>query len=160
MPEENLPEQPLLSLEIDPGFHDQVDREAVVRAVNAGTGALALDFNPALSVVMVGDERIRELNAQYRGVDAPTDVLAFPADFIDPDLDSRYLGDILISVPRAASQAEAREHSLTEELQLLVVHGLLHLAGYDHLEDAEKAEMWDLQARILEALGVAIETER
>jgi probable rRNA maturation factor len=109
---------------------------------------------------MVGDERIRELNAQYRGVDAPTDVLAFPADFIDPDLDSRYLGDILISVPRAASQAEAREHSLTEELQLLVVHGLLHLAGYDHLEDAEKAEMWDLQARILKALGVAIETER
>jgi len=160
MPEEHSPEGPRLNLEMAPEFQDLVNPEFVVQAVRAGTEVLALDFNPALTVVLVGDERIQELNTQYRGVDAPTDVLAFPADFFDPDLDSQYLGDILISVPRAASQAEEREHSLTEELQLLVVHGLLHLAGYDHLEKAEKAEMWDLQARILESLGVAIETER
>jgi len=159
MAENHPSDQPVLNLEIAPSFHGKVEPEVIRQAVHAGAAVLNLEFNPALTVVLTGEERIRKLNARYRGVDAPTDVLAFPADFIDPDLDARYLGDILISVPRAEAQAEERGHSRSEELQLLVVHGLLHLVGYDHLEEEEKSAMWELQARILDSLGVEIEIE-
>lgn len=149
--------QPVLHLDIAPHYREEVDPGIIQKAVTVGAEALELEGTPALTVVLTGDERIRELNHQFRDVEAVTDVLAFPADFFDPDLEAVYLGDVVISVPRAAEQAAARGHSLPEELQLLVVHGLLHLAGFDHLDAEDKAVMWDIQARILTALGLNIE---
>ncbi|MFL7870595.1 MAG: rRNA maturation RNase YbeY, partial [Anaerolineales bacterium] len=78
-----------------------------------------------------------------------------PASETDPETARRYLGDILISVPRAEEQARAAGHGLEAEVQLLAVHGTLHLLGYDHAEVEEKARMWKAQAEVLERLGLA-----
>ncbi len=107
-----------------------------------------------ISIVLTEDEQLHQLNLQYLGVDAPTDVLSFPAAETDPESGERYLGDILISVPRATQQAADAGHPLGDELQLLVVHGVLHLLGHDHAESEEKARMWAAQSAILQSLGL------
>jgi probable rRNA maturation factor len=106
-----------------------------------------------LTIVLGSDELLQTMNQKYLEIDAPTDVLSFSADFTDPDTEANYLGDIIISVPRAASQAEASAHPLQDELQLLVVHGVLHLMEYDHAEPDEKPTMQEMQDAILKALG-------
>jgi len=115
--------------------------------------------SPSLLIRITDDEELQSLNLQYRGIDKPTDVLSFPADFTDPDLESRYLGDIVISYFRAEEQAQKRGHFIEAELQLLVVHGLLHLLGYDHGDMMDKEEMWSIQSRILAKLGLDIDIE-
>jgi len=107
-----------------------------------------------LSIILTDDARLHELNLNYLGVDAPTDVLSFPASETDPETGAHYIGDILISTPRAQTQADAAGHPLESEVQLLVVHGVLHLIGHDHAEAEEKARMWKAQAEILERLGL------
>ncbi len=107
-----------------------------------------------LSIVLTDNDHLQELNLNYLGIDAPTDVLSFPASETDPESGARYIGDILISVPRAQSQAEAAGHPLESEVQLLVVHGTLHLLGHDHAEPGEKSRMWEAQAEILNSLGL------
>ena len=124
----------------------------------AAEHTLAYTYAPAdaeLTIVLTDDAQLHELNLQYLGVDAPTDVLSFPADLIDPDSQAPYLGDILISVPRAQQQADAAGHRLQDELQLLVVHGVLHLQGHDHAGEEDKARMWAAQDAVLTQLGVA-----
>ena len=108
------------------------------------------------SIVLTDDEQLKALNTQYLDVQAPTDVLSFPSGEIDPDSQELYLGDVIISLPRAALQAAAGGHSLEDELSLLAVHGMLHLLGYDHAEDDKKALMWSKQADILARLGCRI----
>lgn len=114
------------------------------------------DAPQAMTLLISDDLQLHELNRQYLGVDAPTDVLSFPAGEPDPDLDALYLGDVIISLERAQAQAQAGGHALDAEVQLLLVHGVLHLLGYDHDTPEDKAEMWQLQARILSELGCAI----
>jgi len=108
-----------------------------------------------LTVVVTDDARLRQLNREYLGIDAPTDVLSFPASETDPETGARYLGDILISVLRADAQAKSAGHPLESEVQLLVVHGVLHLLGYDHARAEEKTRMWNAQAEVLERLGLS-----
>jgi len=107
-----------------------------------------------LSIILTNDARLHELNLNYLGVDAPTDVLSFPASETDPETGTRYIGDILISIPRAQTQADIAGHPLEAEVQLLVVHGILHLLGHDHAEPEDKAHMWKAQAKILERLAL------
>jgi probable rRNA maturation factor len=107
-----------------------------------------------LTIVLTDDDRLQALNREYLGIDAPTDVLSFPASETDPETGARYLGDILISMPRARAQAETAGHPLEWEVQLLVVHGVLHVLGHDHADSEEKARMWEAQADVLESLGV------
>lgn len=111
--------------------------------------------NADLTIVLTDDAQLHKLNHDYLSVDAPTDVLSFPSDQTDPQSGSRYLGDILISVPHAALQAAAAGHPVEAEVQLLVVHGILHLLGHDHAEADEKARMWQAQSEILSQLGLA-----
>ncbi|WP_027415831.1 rRNA maturation RNase YbeY [Aneurinibacillus terranovensis] len=111
-------------------------------------------------VTFVNDERIHELNRDYRGIDRPTDVLSFAMNeqgedemdiFIDEEEEEipNMLGDIIISVPRAREQAEEYGHSFEREMGFLVAHGFLHLIGYDHSTEEEEKEMFDLQEEIL-----------
>jgi len=107
----------------------------------------------ALSILVTGDEAVRRLNAHYRDVDAPTDVLSFEDGSPDPETGIPYLGDIAIAYPRAAAQAAQGGHPVAWELCLLVVHGVLHLLGHDHATPADKARMWAAQREVLESLG-------
>lgn len=108
-----------------------------------------------MSIALTDDRQLHELNLDYLGVDSPTDVLSFPAGEVDPETETLYLGDIAISIPRAAQQAQNGGHSVEAEAQLLVVHGTLHLLGYDHGTDEEKTVMWAEQAKVLERLGLS-----
>ncbi len=110
-----------------------------------------------ISVVITGDAEIRALNARFRGIDATTDVLSFVEEdtalpFVLPPDALPYLGDVIVSLPRAQSQAQEHGHSVETELQLLLVHGVLHLLGYDHDTPASKAQMWARQDAILNLL--------
>lgn len=107
-----------------------------------------------LSIVLGDNRLLHNLNLGFLGLDRPTDVLAFPATETDLDSGELYLGDVIISYQQAQAQATARGHTLQEELLLLVVHGVLHLLGYDHGKADEKQRMWSAQAEILRNLGV------
>jgi probable rRNA maturation factor len=105
-------------------------------------------------LVVADDDELQRLNRDYLGIDAPTDVLAFSARedagpfVVAPEAQS-YLGDVILSYPRARAQANEVGHSVDQELDLLIVHGLLHLLGYDHADDTEKAAMWARQEAVL-----------
>ena len=130
-----------------------VPSELVERAARAALRQQAAEGD--LTVALSDDGHLREMNRQYLGVDAPTDVLSFPASETDPESGARYLGDILISIPRARAQAASAGHPLEAEVQLLVVHGVLHLLGFDHAGPRQKSRMWKAQAEILGELGLA-----
>lgn len=111
----------------------------------------------AVSILLTDDAQLRDLNNAYRGIDEVTDVLSFPAGMAEPGSpDKLYLGDIAISVPYAKRRAYEEQHSLKSELQLLAVHGTLHLLGYDHETAADKDLMWGVQASILAQVGAEL----
>ena len=112
-----------------------------------------LDENVEVSVSFVGDEEIRDLNRDYRGVDKSTDVLSFPMDdeFI---IVSRILGDVIINTRRVMEQAEELGHSEERELSYLTVHSILHLLGYDHMEDEDKREMREREKLAMKELSI------
>ncbi len=111
----------------------------------------------AVNVLLTDDDQLRDLNNAYLGIDEPTDVLSFPAgEVMSGTPDKLHLGDIAISVPYAKRRAFAEQHSLKSELQLLAVHGTLHLLGYDHETPEEKDLMWGVQASILAQVGSAV----
>ncbi len=129
---------------------------AAGEALALGRAEVGAEAGADATILLSDDAQLRDLNRQYLGIDAPTDVLSFPAGELDPDSQVFYLGDIVISLARAGEQAAAAGHTLQDELQLLVVHGMLHLLGYDHAKEQEKSAMWALQGRILERLGCSI----
>ena len=140
----------MVNLELNFPFPNNLLERAALAALEHESESLDHD----LSIVLTDDVRLQELNRDYLGIDAPTDVLSFPASETDPETGARYIGDILISIPRARTQAEAASHPLESEVQLLVVHGVLHLLGHDHVTQDEKARMWKAQAEILDTLGL------
>lgn len=108
------------------------------------------DTIPEFSLSFVDPEEIQQLNHQYRAQNEITDVLSFPSGGeVDPESGIEYLGDILICIQRAAEQAVNSKHPLANEIELLLIHGLLHLVGFDHQSGDEKKEMWDLQTDYL-----------
>lgn len=147
----------MIFLEIAETFANLIDAERLKQAAQMTLQHLGTPSESNLTVVLTDDTQMRQLNYQYRGIDAPTDVLAFPSDYIDPETQAHYLGDILISVQRAQAQAFVEQHPLEEELQLLIVHGTLHLLGFDHQTEEATLQMWQVQGEILRSLGILIE---
>ena len=146
----------VIEIQVDESLTQSVDPAPLEAAARAALSKQQASSG-AVTILIAGDEMLAALNQSYRGIPAPTDVLSFPAG--DQPLlpgEPPYLGDIAISLPRASIQAAAAGHSPLEELQLLTVHGVLHLLGHDHAESAEKQVMWAAQAEILHSLGLAI----
>lgn len=106
-----------------------------------------------VGVTVVGNDRIAELNSQYRGIDAPTDVLSFPCDdpFDEEATDPCAIGDIVVAPEVAAAQAPDFGNTFDEELTVLLVHSTLHLLGYDHIEDEDAREMEEFEREVVEA---------
>lgn len=116
----------------------------------------------SLTIVITGDDEVARLNRDYRQVDGPTDILSFPAQGADemfelpPEAEleiGAYLGDLIIAYPFTVVQAEQYHNPLAGELRLLVVHGTLHLLGYDHDTEDRQREMWQIQGQVLSKLG-------
>jgi probable rRNA maturation factor len=149
-----------VELQVNEAYADRVDVEGLTRCALATLRHQEVEGPVELTILVTGDRRVRELNRAYRGVDAPTDVLSFGSaeetGFVTPPGLPRYLGDVVISFDRAHAQAGGAGHGVQAELQLLAVHGVLHLLGHDHAEPDEKAAMWTAQAEVLRALGVEL----
>ena len=148
-----------MPMELD--FTSQIDgfdeyEEIYLSLLKKTLDHLKLTFNPILSISLVDDEFIHQLNRDYRKIDRATDVISFA--FLDNEEDKEKqlhgqgivcLGDIYISIDRAKAQAEEYGHSLKRELSFLFVHGLLHLLGYDHMTEEDEKVMFALQDEIL-----------
>ena len=121
------------------------------------------DLNAEVSVTITNDEKIHELNLQYRNIDRPTDVLSFALresdepEIIFDEAQPEILGDIVISIDRAKDQAIEYNHSLRREVTFLTVHGILHLLGYDHIEENDRLEMEAEQKFLMDQLGISRE---
>lgn len=158
-----------IDIQVDDDLIDQVDQTDLSAAI-----AHALQVcqqTGTLTLVITGNTTVQQLNRDYRGIDAPTDVLSFANHDAPPMAEpvpiiqglptevvasmQAYLGDIIVAYPYAIHQAETYQNSIGAELRLLAVHGLLHLLGYDHGTVDDEAEMWSLQSKILAHFGDA-----
>jgi probable rRNA maturation factor len=151
-----------IDVQNDAGYAVDADR---LRAAATLTAQQSGREAASLTIVITDDKSVAALNRQFRGVDAPTDVLSFPADAPPPipdddgvmeDNELPYLGDLVIAYPYASAQAGRLGHNLMDSLTLLVVHGTLHLLGADHDTEERRAAMWAAQARALTSLGVPL----
>lgn len=128
-------------------------------------------YEAQVNLVLTDNGGIRELNRECRGIDRETDVLSFPnvdfdeegvfdidedseADYFDPETGELLLGDIMISLDKVYEQADEYGHSVRREFAFLVAHSMLHLCGYDHMEDADRERMEQKQEKILTGLGI------
>ena len=112
--------------------------------------------NVEFNIIIVDNEKIHEINREYRHIDKPTDVISFALEDDEsfPGLETRVLGDIYISLDKVYEQSETYGHSFFRELAFLTVHGLLHLLGYDHMELEDEKEMFSRQELILNEAGI------
>jgi probable rRNA maturation factor len=139
-------------------FRGVVDEDRVRRATQAVLKAEGVVPPYEVGLVFTDSETVKQLNRDYRGVDEPTDVLAFNMlpqkagddSFVLPPDGVTRLGEIIISYPQAVEQAREQGHSPKKELALLVIHGILHLLGYDHVEPEEEAKMRAREKELLE----------
>ena len=144
--------------------------EALIQcAAQATLASVRFSHGATVDVLLTDNEGIQSFNLEYRGKDAPTDVLSFPLLHYVAPLQPLYgeadsdgaggllLGDLVISLERVKEQAEAYGHSFDRELGFMVVHGMLHLLGFDHESGVEEKEMFALQERILGELRLARE---
>ena len=153
-----------VDVQLDERFADVIDAVLIERAVAATLAAEQLDGSIEISVLVTDDAALHALNRDYRGVDAPTDVLSFAAEeqsdapspaFVLPPGAPRYLGDIAISYERVVAQAAEYGHTHERELAYLVAHGVLHLLGYDHERGAEEAATMRAREEVaMEQLGL------
>ena len=151
-----------VSFQIDELFGAFVSPDAIELALQTTIDLFGQDLGPdsGLTIIVTDDGTLRELNRQYRGIDAATDVLSFTnnpdPDFpeVDPEI-SNHLGDIVIAYPLASAQAAARGHRTSDEITLLAVHGALHLLGFDHQTVGAKDKMWAAQDQVMARLDLS-----
>lgn len=137
------------------------EKKLIEKAVQAVADEAGLSDATEVSVTIVDDAKIREINSSFRNIDKSTDVLSFPMFFYTEPMvlaeeiweGESMLGDIVISLETAARQAEEFGHSLGRELSFLTVHSMLHLLGYDHMEESERAIMREREEYFLEKIG-------
>lgn len=144
--------------------------EIIESVIEASIDYMKCPYECEVSVTLTDNEGIHEINMSERSIDSPTDVLSFPMldfdspgdlsyvekypqDYFNPESGELLLGDIVISLEKVASQAEEYGHSQKREIAFLVAHSCLHLFGYDHIDDAEREEMEELQNNILNMKG-------
>lgn len=137
-------------------------RLLIRKACTATLKLEGFDDPAEVSVTLINDETIREMNGKFRNIDASTDVLSFPLGEngvydVNPETGAKMLGDIVISVEHALSQADLYGHGIEREVAFLTVHSMLHLLGYDHEQGGlQKTIMREKEEKVLDALGLAI----
>lgn len=150
-------------MNIDFVFDNEVDNfennyeQDFIAIIEQALKTLGIEDDVEVSCELVDDERIHEINREYRHIDRSTDVISFAMEDNDQfyvEGMPRTLGDIFISVDHAKKQAEEYGHSLRREMCFLFTHGILHLLGYDHMTDEQEKEMFGLQDEILGALSI------
>ena len=143
-----------MTVEIQNEAGVEIDERRLQRLARFVMDRMRVHPQAELCVTAVDEETIAELNAKWMEKEGPTDVLAFPMDELRPGMvneepEEGVLGDLVLCPGVAAEQAKVAGHSTTDELDMLTVHGILHLLGYDHAEPEEHQEMFGLQGRLI-----------
>ena len=146
----------MIHIQVDEEYWSSVNSAELRKAAKTACSVAGLPANSEFTIVITGDEQVRKLNREYRKIDDTTDVLSFPSEEKDPETGAGYLGDIIISHPRASRQAAKAGHSSQEEICLLVIHGTLHLAGHDHANKEQQKAMFSLQREALLSMNISI----
>ena len=146
-----------IDIQVKPGFRRLLKTRWLRQIVTAVLAAEGVEPGAKLSLVVTDDETVKDLNHKYRGKDKTTNVLSFSlseegADFVSPPGAVVHLGEVIISCPQASRQAEEAGHTLEKELALLIVHGVLHVLGYDHQRSAQRQRMRAREQVILEQI--------
>ena len=147
----------MLTIKSRQAIRKELDIKRLQRAASTAFKLLGFETLPEITLQVTDDPTIQKFNLQYRDTDEVTDVLSFENAFTDPESDETYLGDILISYETAKRQADTRGLEMMAELEMLLVHGILHLAGMDHSSPSEWQEMSDMQDSILTELNNPIQ---
>lgn len=151
----------IIDLNDEHGFLKESQQEMLLELLEFAAKEENIEADAELSVTIVNNQEIQEINRDYRDKDRPTDVISFALEeegegetaIISDDM-PRILGDVIISMDKAKEQATDYEHSLERELGFLAVHGFLHLLGYDHMNEADERKMFGRQDEILGAYGL------
>lgn len=145
--------------EIFNNTNNKIDTEELNDYIKYVIGELKID-NAIFNIIFIDNEEIRKINKEYRNVDRETDVISFALeDNMDVVYDDfRLLGDIYISYEKALEQAEIYNHSVKREVFFLATHGILHLLGYDHMEEDDEKVMFELQNKLLDSYGITRES--
>ena len=129
-------------------------KQQIAKCITAALDKQGVDTPCEINVLVTDDEGIRAINKAYRQIDKATDVLSFPIDEMNYDTNRRYLGDMVLSLERAEAQGEEYGGGFAHEVQYLTVHSVLHLLGYDHLDEGEeKSKMRAREKAIMKELG-------
>jgi len=147
----------MLTIKSRQAFRRELDKKRLQKASATAFRLLGYETEPEVTLQVTDDQTIQKFNLQYRGMDEVTDVLSFENAFTDPESGETYLGDILLSCETAKRQADIRGLDLMAELEMLLVHGILHLAGMDHASRSDWEEMSALQDTILSELNNPIQ---
>ena len=166
-----------ISIECEPNItYPESFDEIIEDVINGTLDYLGCPYECEVSVTITDNDGIHEINLSERGIDSPTDVLSFPMldfdtpgdlsyaeqypqDYFNPETGELLLGDIVISIDKVRSQAAGYGHSEKREIAFLTAHSMLHLMGYDHMEENERLEMEELQSKILEMKGYSRDYE-
>ena len=151
-----------INILFDEGFEGCLDAGWLKDIAEKVITAQGIGSDIEMGLVIASQQRVRHLNKAYRGKDMPTDVLSFAmfaessdiaeAAFIHPPDGIKHLGEVIISYPQAIIQAEEHRHSIKREVAILVIHGILHLLGYDHIEDEPAQQMAARELAVLETI--------
>lgn len=145
--------------------------DIITKVVNQSLDSEDCPYEVELNIILTDNEGIQKINKEHRGIDRPTDVLSFPlvdyetpSDFsrleeeggfyFHPESGELLLGDIILSVEKVMEQAKEYGHSTLRELAFLIAHSMMHLCGYDHMEEDERIVMEERQEKVLEELGI------
>ena len=160
-----------IHFECDEGYeYGESYQELITKVIEAALDYEECPYEAEVNVVLTGNEEIHAVNKEFRDIDRHTDVLSFPMidydspsdfdnledymEYFNPETGELILGDIMISLEQAKAQAEEYGHSMEREVAFLTAHSMLHLCGYDHMEEEERLVMEDKQREILEELGI------
>ncbi len=151
-----------LSLLIEPPYRDKLDAALIEKAVSCALEEEGARYATEVSVAVIGDEAVAELNSRFRGKEGTTDVLSFAmtgvevgeGGFVSPPSGKQDLGEVIISYPQAQRQAEGLGHETKDEIAFLTIHGVFHLLGYDHEVVSEAELMKEMETRALGKMGI------
>ena len=146
-----------MNIQIDSPFRASIDESWLQHVVEETLKAKSGDSSIELGLVITDEERVRQLNKNYRGIDEPTDVISFALlegddSFIMPPDKILHLGEVVISYPQAVRQAKEQKHSTERELAHLAIHGVLHLLGHDHENEGDNYKMKAIETQVLSVL--------
>lgn len=146
----------MISIHVRKPYIRKVSKKRIIHVVKQTLIDQQQDESFDLSILVCSDMEITTYNKMYRQIDQPTDVLSFTNNEIDPETNSRILGDIVVSFDTAYSQAQQAKNDLQTEIDMLIIHGVLHLLGFDHDDVTNKSIMWKNQYKLHKKLGIIV----